>query len=195
VRLLRRRRRDERGRLYEALNFCALMKLPAIFVVENNHYGEFTPQSKQGAITQLSARAASYGIPGITVDGQDVVAVYEAARDAIARARAGEGPTLIESNVVRLTPHSSDDDDRRYRPEAEREESRHKDPIDVFSRYLRDHHLLDDEIEVAMRERIRRNVAEALEQADAAESPEPATAFDHVYAGVRVPDFRSRWTS
>src|SRR5438445_7043399 len=110
-----------------------------------------------------------------SIDGTDPLAVYRSVKLAADRARAGEGPTLIESNVVRLTPHSSDDDDLRYRPEAEREESRHKDPIDVFSRYLRDHGLLDDEIEVAMRERIRGNVAAALEQAEAADSPERAT--------------------
>ncbi len=112
-------------------------------------------------------------------------------KEAADRARAGEGPTLIESNVVRLTPHSSDDDDRRYRPESDREEARHKDPIEVFGRYLRTHALLDQQTEALIRTRVADTVAEALEQAEAAAEPSPETAFDHVYAGVRVPDFRA----
>jgi 2-oxoisovalerate dehydrogenase E1 component alpha subunit len=113
--------------------------------------------------------------------------VAEAAR----RARAGDGPTLIESNVPRLTPHSSDDDDRRYRPEAEREEARNRDPIDVFRSYLGSHGLLDDAAEAALRERVKAEVEQALVEAEAAAGPAPETAFDHVYAGVRMPDFRA----
>ena len=94
--------------------------------------------------------------------------------------------------MPRLTPHSSDDDDRRYRPEAEREEARHRDPIDVFRAYLRAHGLLDAAAEEALRERIKAEVEQALEEAEAAPSPAAETAFDHVYAGVRMPDFRAR---
>jgi 2-oxoisovalerate dehydrogenase E1 component alpha subunit len=93
--------------------------------------------------------------------------------------------------VVRLTPHSSDDDDRRYRPESDREEARHKDPIEVFGRYLRSHSLLDEQTEGALRKRVAETVAEALEHAEAAAEPSAETAFDHVYAGVRVADFRA----
>jgi 2-oxoisovalerate dehydrogenase E1 component alpha subunit len=92
---------------------------------------------------------------------------------------------------VRLTPHSSDDDDRRYRPESDREEARHKDPINVFGGFLRTYNLLDEKVEAAMRDRVAKVVAEALEQAEAAAEPSAETAFDHVYAGVRVPDFRA----
>src|SRR5262249_41245050 len=99
--------------------------------------------------------------------------------------------TLIESNVVRLTPHSSDDDDRRYRPESDREEARHHDPIDVYRRYLTAHDLIDDATEALMRARIQETVERALEEAEAAPSPPPETPFDQVYAGVRVPDFRA----
>jgi 2-oxoisovalerate dehydrogenase E1 component alpha subunit len=184
---------SSKGDFHEGLNFAAVHKLPAIFVCENNHYAISVPSSKQMAVHSVADRAMGYGVFGASIDGTDPLLVYGAVKTAVERARAGEGPTLIESNVVRLTPHSSDDDDRRYRPEAEREESRHKDPIDVFSRYMREHGLLDGDVEVAMRERIRRTVAEALEQAEAAALPDPATAFDHIYAGVRMPDFRRRW--
>jgi 2-oxoisovalerate dehydrogenase E1 component alpha subunit len=92
---------------------------------------------------------------------------------------------------VRLTPHSSDDDDRRYRPDSERADDRAKDPIHVFGEYLRTHDLLSEAAAAAMRQRIQKTVAQALEKAEAAAGPAPETAFDHVYAGVRMPDFRA----
>ena len=157
---------------------------------ENNHYAISVPSSKQMAVRSVADRAVGYGMFGESVDGTDPLAVYASVKRAADRARAGEGPTLIECNVVRLTPHSSDDDDRRYRPEAEREEARHHDPIDVFRAYLRSHALLDDDAENAMRERIQHEVEGALEQAEAATPPEPETAFDHVYKDIRMPNFR-----
>ncbi len=160
---------------------------------ENNHYAISVPTSKQMAVHSVADRAVGYAVFGASIDGTDPLAVYRCVKEAADRARAGEGPTLIESNVVRLTPHSSDDDDRRYRPESDREEARHKDPIEVFGRYLRTHGLLDEQAEAAMRKRVAETVAEALEQAEAAAEPSPETAFDHVYAGVRMPDFRARY--
>ena len=128
---------SSKGDFHEGLNFAAIHKLPAIFVCENNHYAISVPTSKQMAVRSVADRAVGYGMFGESIDGTDPLAVYRSVKLAADRARAGEGPTLIESNVVRLTPHSSDDDDRRYRPEAEREEARHHDPIDVFGDYLR----------------------------------------------------------
>jgi 2-oxoisovalerate dehydrogenase E1 component alpha subunit len=186
---------SSKGDFHEGLNFAAVHKLPAIFVCENNHYAISVPTSKQMAVRSVADRAVGYGMFGASIDGTDPLAVYRAVKEAVAHARAGDGPTLIESNVVRLTPHSSDDDDRRYRPESEREEARHKDPIDVFRRYLRAHDLLDDEGESRMKARVQKEVAEALELAEAAAAPAPETAFDHVYANVRVPDFRARLRS
>jgi 2-oxoisovalerate dehydrogenase E1 component alpha subunit len=182
---------SSKGDFHEGLNFAAIHKLPAIFVCENNHYAISVPTSKQMAVHSVADRAMGYGIFGEAVDGTDPLLVYRAVKLAADRARAGEGPTLIESNVVRLTPHSSDDDDRRYRPEAEREEARHHDPIDVFRAYLQSHDLLDSEAEQAMRKRIQEAVESALEEAEAAPAPSPETAFDHVYSGIRVPDFRA----
>ena len=181
---------SSKGDFHEGLNFAAIHKLPAIFVCENNHYAISVPTSKQMAVHSVADRAVGYGMFGESIDGTDPLCVYRSVRLAADRARAGEGPTLIESNVVRLTPHSSDDDDRRYRPEAEREEAHHHDPIDVFRTYLLAHDALTPEIEAEMRERIRRTVDSALEEAEAAAVPEPQTAFDHVYRGVRMPNFR-----
>jgi 2-oxoisovalerate dehydrogenase E1 component alpha subunit len=181
---------SSKGDFHEGLNFAAIHKLPAIFVCENNHYAISVPSSKQMAVQSVADRAVGYGMFGESIDGTDTLAVYRSVKLAADRARAGEGPTLIESNVVRLTPHSSDDDDRRYRPEAEREEARQHDPIDVFRRYLRSHGLLDDDTETAMRNRIQHEVETALEEAEAAAVPEPETAFDHVYANIRMPNFR-----
>ena len=183
---------SSKGDFHEGLNFAAIHKLPAIFVCENNQYAISVPTSKQMAVRSVADRAVGYGMFGASVDGTDPLAVYRWVKEAADRARAGEGPTLIESNVVRLTPHSSDDDDRRYRPESEREEARHRDPINVFARYLHAHGVLDDGIEAGMRERVQKAVEEALEHADAAEDPSAETAFDHVYAGIRVADFRQR---
>jgi 2-oxoisovalerate dehydrogenase E1 component alpha subunit len=181
---------SSKGDFHEGLNFAAIHKLPAIFVCENNQYAISVPTSKQMAVRSVADRAVGYGMFGASVDGTDPLAVYESVKLAADRARAGEGPTLIESNVVRRTPHSSDDDDRRYRPESEREEARHRDPLNVFARYLRAHDLLDDATESQMRKRVQEAVESALEQAEAAEPPTADTAFDHVYAGVRTADFR-----
>jgi 2-oxoisovalerate dehydrogenase E1 component alpha subunit len=185
---------SSKGDFHEGLNFAAVHKLPAIFVCENNHYAISVPSSKQMAVPSVADRAIGYGIFGSSVDGTDPLAVYRSVKQAAERARAGEGPSLIESNVVRLTPHSSDDDDRRYRPESDREDARHRDPIAVFGRYLHAHDLIDDEREAAMRQHVQEAVAEALEQAERAAAPSAETAFDHVYAGVRMPDFRAAWT-
>jgi len=182
---------SSKGDFHEGLNFAAIHKLPAIFVCENNHYAISVPASKQMAVRSVADRAVGYGMFGASVDGTDPLAVYRSVKEAADRARAGEGPTLIESNVVRLTPHSSDDDDRRYRPESEREEDRQKDPVHVFGEYLRTHNLLTTAAEAALRRRIQKTVAEALVQAEAAAAPLAETAFDHVYAGLRVPDFRA----
>src|ERR671933_746713 len=120
---------SSKGDFHEGLNFAAIHKLPAIFVCENNHYAISVPTSKQMAVGSVADRAVGYGMVGESIDGTDPLAVYRAVKEATQRARAGGGPTLIESNVPRLTPHSSDDDDRRYRPESDREEARHHDPL------------------------------------------------------------------
>ena len=124
------------GDWHEGLNFAGVHKLPVIFVCENNHYAISVPQSKQMAIQDVAQRAAGYGFPGVVVDGNDVLACYGAMKQAHDRARAGEGPTLIECKTYRFQPHTSDDDDRNYRSREEVQEARDHDPLVEFGTYL-----------------------------------------------------------
>lgn len=184
-----------KGDFHEGLNFAAVHRLAVLFVCENNGLAISVPTGKQMAVGSVAERAPAYGMPGISVDGTDALAVYGATRAAADRARAGLGPSLIESNVVRLTPHSSDDDDRRYRSDDELQDARRRDPVQRFGDYLRAHGLLDSAAEAAVRERVRTTVDEALDYAAAAALPEAATAFDHVYGDQRVPDPKARLRS
>src|ERR671927_128244 len=182
---------SSKGDFHEGLNFAAIHKLPAIFMCENNHYAISVPAQKQMAVGSVAYRGPGYGMASVSVDGTDALAVYRVVREAADRARAGEGPTLIEANVARLTPHSSDDDDRRYRTERDREEARHHDPLLFFGAYLRERGLLDDAQDAAAKQRVQASVSEALERAQAAADPAPESAFEHVYADRRVPELRT----
>jgi 2-oxoisovalerate dehydrogenase E1 component alpha subunit len=171
-----------KGDFHEALNFAAIHRLPVIFFCENNGWAISVPVSKQMPVAHVVERARAYNMPGELVDGTDVLAVYERTRAAVARARAGDGPTLIEARVYRLTAHTSDDDDRRYRSEAERAEARQHDPLPRFERVLRARGVLNDALLATLQERIAREVAEAVALAEAAPLPAPADALRHVYA-------------
>src|ERR687886_226514 len=167
---------------HEALNFAALHRLPVVFVCENNGWSISVPASRQMAVRNLAERAAGYGMAGAVVDGTDPLAVHHMVSAAAARARAGAGPSLIEARVVRLAPHSSDDDDARYRPPDERARADRRDPLPRFARRLRRWGVLDERAEIGLVELARRQVDDALAQADAAAEPEPATALLHLYA-------------
>ncbi len=130
----------------------------------------------------MAARAAGYGFPGVVVDGGDILGCYAAAREAHERARRGEGPTLIEARVVRLTSHSSDDDQRRYRDPSEVEHLKENDPIPLFARELRESGLLTDEIEERLRAEVKAEVNEASKRAEARPEPTIDDAHDRVYA-------------
>ncbi|HKV31508.1 MAG TPA: thiamine pyrophosphate-dependent dehydrogenase E1 component subunit alpha [Candidatus Dormibacteraeota bacterium] len=160
------------GDTHEAMNFAGIHKLAVVFVCENNGYAISVPQSHQMAIENVADRAAGYGFPGVVVDGNDVLACYEAARQAVDRARRGEGPTLIEVKTYRFTAHSSDDDDKRYRPAAEVAIWRQKDPIQRYATYLRDAGILTDPVEEEVTERVTQQVDEATEYAE--EAPDPS---------------------
>ncbi len=170
------------GDFHESLNLAAVHKLPVIFQCENNEYAISVPQRLQMAINSVAERAHGYGMPGVTVDGTDVLAVYHVTRSAVERARRGEGPTLIEARVVRLTAHSSDDNDRTYRSSSELQALRQHDPLARFAAYLRELGILDDTNERQLREQIAAEVNAATEQAEQAPLPEPETLYDHVYA-------------
>jgi 2-oxoisovalerate dehydrogenase E1 component alpha subunit len=174
------------GEVHEAMNFAGVHKLPVIFVCENNGYAISVPLAKQVGGGSVAARAQGYGFPGVTVDGSDPLACYAAAKEAHERARRGEGPTLIEARVVRLTSHSSDDDQRRYRDPGEVEALKQQDPLVEFARQLRELGLLDDEADERLRSEAKAEVNEASRRAEARPEPDVATAGRHVYADAEV---------
>jgi 2-oxoisovalerate dehydrogenase E1 component alpha subunit len=169
------------GDWHEAMNFAGIHDLPVVFLVENNVYAISVPEKMQvaGSITK---RAEGYGFPGVEVDGNDVLAVYEAAKEAFDRARRGAGPSLIEAKTYRLTAHSSDDDDRRYREPEEVEEWRLKDPIVRFEKYLEEAGVLDAEKKEEMAAGIKVEIDEAVEYAEEATYADPEEALERVYA-------------
>ncbi len=170
------------GEVHEAMNFAGVHNLPVIFVCENNGYAISVPLDRQVAGGSVAARAAGYGMPGVEVDGGDVIGCYAAAREAHERARRGEGPTLIEAKVVRLTSHSSDDDQRRYRDPAEVERLKELDPIPRFANELRESGILTDEIEERLRSEVKAEVNEASKRAEARPEPSVEDAHERVYA-------------
>jgi 2-oxoisovalerate dehydrogenase E1 component alpha subunit len=173
---------SSQGDVHEAMNLAGIHDLPVLFVCENNGYAISVPQQRQMGIANVADRAAGYGFPGVVVDGTDPIACYEATARAVARARAGEGPTLLEFKCLRLTPHSSDDNDRTYRSADELKAMKEHDPVAGFAVYLRREGILDDAKDQALRARVMAQVDEATTAAEAAAPPDPATLFDFVYA-------------
>ncbi|MDQ3303523.1 MAG: thiamine pyrophosphate-dependent enzyme, partial [Actinomycetota bacterium] len=169
------------GDWHEAMNFAGIHDLPVVFLIENNAYAISVPEKMQVA-GSIYKRAEGYGFSGVEVDGNDVLAVYGAAREAFGRARRGEGPTLIEAKTYRMTAHSSDDDDRRYREAEEIEGWRQKDPIIRFEKYLEENGLLDEEKKEEIAGRIKGEVEEAAEYAEQAPYADPEEALERVYA-------------
>lgn len=169
------------GAFHEAANLAGLWKLPVIFFCENNLYGEGTPQSKQAPITDLALRAEGYGFPGVIVDGQDVIAVYEVVKDAVGRARAGHGPTFIEGKTYRYRGQY-EGDPQVYRPSGELEAWRRRDPIQVFRRRLLEAGLFDEAELARIEAGVSAQLDEAVAFAKAAPLPQPAEALQGVYA-------------
>lgn len=169
------------GDFHEGVNFATIYDLAVVFLCQNNEYAISVPLSKQMGVERVSDRAKGYGMPGITVNGLDAIEVYLAAREAVDRARRGEGPTLIEAMVRRFQPHSSDDDDRTYRPADELEHMRSSGPLRVTGKRLRDMGVIDDAWEEAAAERVKAAVNDATEFAEQAALPDPATLGRHVF--------------
>lgn len=169
------------GAFHEALNLASIWKLPAIFVIENNQYGEYSAQSITTPIERLADRAASYGMPGVFVDGNDVVSVREVGRQAVTRARAGEGPTLIEADTYRHLGHSRSDP-ASYRPKEEVEAWLARDPISLLTAAMRrDDPTADTTIEQVTK-RVTQDVAEARDRALSWPEPDANQRFEDVYA-------------
>ncbi|MGO0713923.1 3-methyl-2-oxobutanoate dehydrogenase subunit alpha [Bacillus subtilis] len=173
---------SNQGDFHEGANFAAVHKLPVIFMCENNKYAISVPYDKQVACENISDRAIGYGMPGVTVNGNDPLEVYQAVKEARERARRGEGPTLIETISYRLTPHSSDDDDSSYRGREEVEEAKKSDPLLTYQAYLKETGLLSDEIEQTMLDEIMAIVNEATDEAENAPYAAPESVLDYVYA-------------
>jgi 2-oxoisovalerate dehydrogenase E1 component alpha subunit len=168
------------GDWHGAMNFAGIHKLPLVFICENNQYAISVHETKQVA-GRVYKRAEGYGMPGVEGDGNDVLETYRLSKQAVDRARAGEGPSLLELRTYRFYSHTSDDDDRTYRSREEVDEARKKDPILRFERYLAEVEILDDKGVEAKREEAKVEVAEGVSQANSSEFPDPSTAMLHVF--------------
>ena len=169
------------GGFHEALNFAGVHRLPIIYVCQNNLWAESVPLRLQTALKDLSDRAKAYGFPGVSVDGNDVLAVYDAASKAIVRARAGEGPTLIECKTYRWYGHS-EIDPAKYRTKEEVESWKRKDPIPRFEKYLYERKVLTDELKAEVAAKIAQEINEAVDFADQSPYPAPEEAQGFVWA-------------
>jgi pyruvate dehydrogenase E1 component alpha subunit/2-oxoisovalerate dehydrogenase E1 component alpha subunit len=167
---------------HAALNFAGIFQLPTVFVCQNNQWAISVPLAKQTASATLAMKAPSYGIPGIRVDGNDVIAVHHVLSEAIARARRGEGPTFIELLTYRVAPHSTSDDPTRYRSNAEVEVWLRRDPLDRLVRFLRSQNLLSDEDEARLEQETAREIRDAIEVVEASGPPPLSSLFEDVYA-------------
>ena len=169
------------GDFHEALNFAGVQQLPILFICENNQYAYSVPLEKSMAIDDVADRAHGYGFDGVAINGNDVLAVYQATLGALARARAGDGPTLIECKTYRWHGHS-EHDKAFYRSEEELAMWKSRDPITTFTTYLRTRHVLDDQRVNDVEARITAAIDDAVEFAMNAPDPDPSEAAADLYA-------------
>jgi pyruvate dehydrogenase E1 component alpha subunit len=177
------------GDFHEAMNLAGVWQAPVIFVCQNNQWAISVPLKKQTHSRTLAQKAVAYGVPGLQVDGNDVLAVYAGSREAVARARGGGGPTLVECVTYRLGVHTTADDPTKYRSEEEVKAWERKDPLTRFRGYLEKKNLLEAHLEQALDEEIAR----AVERFEAAPPADPLTMFDHAYA-ARPPHLEAQRT-
>jgi pyruvate dehydrogenase E1 component alpha subunit len=165
-----------------AMNFAGVFKVPVVFVCQNNHWSISMRTDQQTASESIAIKARAYGFPGLKVDGNDVEAVYSAAREAVERARAGDGPTLIEAETYRVGAHSSSDDPTRYRDPKEVELWKARDPVDRLRAKLLEASLWDGARDEALRAALLEEINAAIQKTEALPPPDPLTLFDDVYA-------------
>ncbi|HUZ86449.1 MAG TPA: thiamine pyrophosphate-dependent enzyme [Candidatus Baltobacterales bacterium] len=170
------------GDTHEAFNFASIYRLPEIFVCQNNGFAISTPMRKEYGIEYVAQRAAGYGFPGITVDGRDPVTCYVVSKEAVARARAGDGPTLIETLVDRLGAHSSEDDQRRYRTQEEIDHLALNDCLEQFKKRLLDEGVLSLKEVAELEERVKDEVTQATREGMESPDPPPENALTNVYS-------------
>lgn len=169
------------GAVHEAMNLAAIWKLPVIFVCENNGYAQSTPVEYAVVVPRISERAAAYCMPGVTVDGQDVLAVWRATAAAVDRARCGGGPSLIECMTYRYYGHHQGDDTRRYRTKEEESEARSRDCIERFRKQMLSMGRLSQEEMVLIDAKNKDKIDEAVAFAESSPLPQPAELLTHVY--------------
>ena len=177
------------GDFHEGLNFAGVFQAPAIFVCQNNHWAISFPRSKQTRSKTLAQKALAYGMPGIQVDGNDILAVYAAAREAFDRARSGGGPTLIECVTYRMAVHTTADDPKRYRSEEEVEQWKKRDPITRFQNYLIAKGVISEDKIVGLDSEVAEEIQSALDRAEEQMKTlgDPIDMFEHAYA--QMPPF------
>ena len=169
------------GAVHEAMNLAAIWKLPVVFVCENNGYSQSTPVEYAAAVPNIADRAPAYGMPGVIVDGQDVLAVWEVTEAAVSRARAGQGPSLIECKTYRYYGHHQGDDTSRYRTKEEENSARERDCIKQFrERMLRGRFLGEEEL-AAIDAKNRKKIDEAVAFAETSPLPDPAELYTEVF--------------
>ncbi len=167
---------------HAAMTFASRYRVPAVILCQNNHWSISVPTSRQTAAPTIAVKGRAYGVPAVRVDGNDVLAMYRAVRDARARALAGEGPTFIEAVTYRIGAHSTSDDPTRYRSDAEVEAWKRKDPLDRLAKHMRHVGLLDDALDKALEEELTAEIAAAVKEVEALPAPDRASIFDDVYA-------------
>ena len=170
------------GEFHEGVNFAAVHRLPVVFVCENNSYAISVPIRLQMANPNVADRAVGYGIPGVTVDGTDVPACYAAAKEAVARARRGEGPTLIDAKIWRINSHTSEDNQGKYRSKEELDEAGRHDPIARFVDWLIDRRWTTAEAAAALQAECDREASDAADWAEQQPDPLPEDALKNVFA-------------
>jgi pyruvate dehydrogenase E1 component alpha subunit len=172
------------GDFHEAMNFAAVLQAPVVLVCQNNHWAISVPRARQTRAATLAQKAVAYGMPGIQVDGNDVLAVFTAVQEAVARARAGDGPTLVECVTYRMQMHTTADDPKRYRRDEDVEAWRARDPIRRFEKYLQQRKVLDKKKIETVAEEVLAQIQAAVDQAEESMKSlgDPLEMFDHAYA-------------
>ena len=173
---------SNRGPVHEVMNLAAVWKLPIIFVVENNQFASTTPLQDACSIDDICIRAGSYNMPGVAVDGNDVLRVREVTLQAVERARKGDGPSLIENKTYRIKGHF-EGDPQKYRAEEEvqRWQDR-KDPINLFAQFLADHKILNPDLDRQIRDEVAAGLTAAVNYAEDSPFPEPHEALEDLFA-------------
>ncbi|MFB6109842.1 MAG: thiamine pyrophosphate-dependent enzyme [Halodesulfurarchaeum sp.] len=167
------------GDFHEALNFAGVFDAPAVTIIQNNQWAISVPTQRQTAAETFAQKAEAHGVPHERVDGNDILAVYQASQEAVDRARSGEGPSLIEAVTYRMVEHNTADEESVYRTEEKREDWEERDPIERLEVYLQDEGILDEEDPERIREEIREEIQEAVDRARQVPVSDPETMFEH----------------